>query len=145
MGRKSDRPVPPPSLFCDASFLIALFAKEDRSHTRALKKHRLLQGHAVKLITSWPVVSEAATLLLYHYGYSTAVILFETLPAFQVMTPLEGDYQEAAALFRQFNKDQKLSLTDLLTCFLIRERLKGIPVLTLDRDFSRMGLTVFGL
>lgn len=143
MGKKASRAIPPPSLFCDASFLIALFAKADQAHSRALKIHYHLKGHSVRLITSWPVVSEAVTLLLYHYGYSTALLLLETLPAFHLMTPLESDYQEAVVLFRQFNRDQKLSLTDLLTHDLINEKLKKIPIVTFDRDFSRMGLTVY--
>ncbi len=133
----------PSELFCDASFLIAYFAVQDREHRRALKIRDRLKGQSVRLYTSWPTLSEASTLLLYHYGYSHAMALLQSLSAFQLIVPTEADGYKAIALFGEFNRDQKLSFNDLLTYVVIRGRLREMPILTFDRDFARIGLTVF--
>jgi len=129
-------------LFCDAGFLIAYFARQDQYHQRAVKIRRRLGKHNVRLVTIWPVLSEASTLLLYHYGYSTASVFLESLAAFQIEIPLEEEYREAVVLFRRFNRDKNLSFTDILIYVFLTGRFKSIPLLTFDRDFSRMGLTV---
>lgn len=141
MGKKAEIP---PELFCDAGFLIALFAKSDSFHEKALKIYRRLKGNSVRLATPWTAVSEAGTLLLYHYGYSTALALFNALESFHLIVPTEDEYQRALDHFRRFNRDQKFSLNDLLAYTLLQGRLKSMPVLTFDKDFSKMGLTVFG-
>ena len=143
MVKKPDRAVLPDTLFCDASFLIAYFATNDRSHPKALRIRQRLASAPVKLVTSWPAVSEASTILLYHYGYSHAVALLQVLSTFSVVSPSESEYAEGVSLFQRFNKDQKFSFNDVLTCALIRGRLKNIPILTFDRDFAKMGLTIF--
>lgn len=143
MVRKAKNQEVPGSLFCDASYLIAYFSTQDQYHSRAVKIGARLQKKKVRLITLWPVVSEAITLLLYHYGYSHALALIHSLPAFEILGPSESDYQEAMTFFKEFNRDKKLSINDLLSYVIIKDRLFGVPVLTFDRDFSRMGLTVF--
>ncbi|MBI4412332.1 MAG: type II toxin-antitoxin system VapC family toxin [Deltaproteobacteria bacterium] len=133
----------PSRLFWDASYLIAYFAPQDRDHKRALKIREYLVHNKIKFCTSWPNISEAATLLLYHYGYSGTSALFHALKTFEIILPLEEEYDRATILFSELNKDQKLSFNDVLTYLLIRERLKNMPLLTFDRDFSKVGLTVF--
>lgn len=128
--------------FCDASFLIAYFAPQDRAHKKALKMGIKMESQSIRLYTIWPVISEASTLLLYHYGYSHAMALLQSLPAYRVLEPSESDYKQATALFGEFNRDQKISFNDVLSYISVRQ-LKNIPVLTFDRDFSKMGLTVF--
>ena len=97
----------------------------------------------MKLITSWPTLSEAVTLLLYHYGYSHALALLQSLPGMTFLSPLESECREAVALFPKFNKDQLLSFNDLVTYVMVKGRLKNIPILTFDADFSKVGLAVF--
>jgi len=143
MGKKRRSPDIPDRLFCDASFLVAYFAAQDECHSRALSIRQKLGSGKVVLVTSWPVVSEAGTLLLYHYGYSHAVALLRSLEAMTILTPSETEYHDAAAHFKDFNRDQKLSFNDLLSYVMIRGRLRDIPVLTFDKDFSKMDLTVF--
>ena len=141
MGRKN-RPIPS-ELFCDASFLIAYFATQDREHAKAMKIRERLQGRGVRLYSSWPIFSEASTLLLYHYGYSHSMALLQSLSAFHCVIPSEADYYKASALFGEFNRDQRLSFNDLLVYVLIRGNLRGMPVITFDRDFAKIGLTLF--
>ncbi len=141
MARR-DRPVPP-EWFCDASFLIAYFAGQDREHAKAMKIREKLRGRGVRLYSCWPVASEAATLLLYHYGYSHAMALLRSVSAFRWVTPSEADYYQALALFGEFNRDKKLSFNDLLIYVLIRGGLRGMPVISFDRDFAKIGLTLY--
>ncbi len=143
MGRKPKTAELPPVLFCDASYLIAYFATADESHFSALRIRRRFEERSVKLVTTWPAVGEATTLLFYHYGYAHAMALIRALSAFDLFSPLDNECHQATVLFQEFNKDQKLSFNDLLTYVLIRGRLKDIPIVTFDRDFSKTGLTVF--
>lgn len=143
MARKAEGTDIPGALFCDAGYLIAYFADQDQYHERARKVRERLRGRPLRLVTSWPTVSEASTLLLYHYGYSHAAALLKALAAFDVLNPIETEYTEAVSLFAQRNRDQKLSFNDLLVSVMVRGRLKNIPVLTFDRDFAKMGLTIF--
>ena len=142
MGKRAKRELPS-EIFCDASFLVAYFAVQDRDHHRAQKVREKFLKKSVRLYTSWPTLSEAATILLYHYGYSHATALLQSLPAFHAVTPTEGDHFQAAALFKEFNRDQKLSFNDLLTYVLIRGALRNMPIVTFDRDFAKVGLTLF--
>ena len=129
--------------FWDASAFVALLAKQDSRHNEALKIHRWLAQKDVQLYTSWPVISESATVLLYHDGYSSCLGLFKILSAFTLLRPNESDYFETIALFKEFNQDQKLSFNDILSYVLIRNHLPGASVVTFDKDFSKMGMTVF--
>jgi len=135
----------PHEVFCDASFLVAYFAPADSHHEKATRMSQRLQGFVDRLYTSWHMVSEALTLLLYHNGYSSAMALIDGLPMFRLVLPTEADYQKAVSLFARFNKDQKFSLNDVLTCTLLQTSLRKMPILTFDSDFKKMGLTVFRL
>ncbi|MBI2346432.1 MAG: type II toxin-antitoxin system VapC family toxin [Deltaproteobacteria bacterium] len=143
MVKRGSRRETPNALFCDASFLIAYLCPKDQDHARAIHIRRRLAGCPIRLYTSWPTVSEAVTLLFYHYGYFYASALLQTLAAFELATPSEGDYYQAAALFQEFNRDQKLSFNDCLTYVLIKGPLRNISIVTFDRDFAKMGLTIF--
>lgn len=133
----------PQALYCDASYLIAFFAKQDQSHKKAIAIRKSFTKRPPRLYTSWPIISEAMTLLLYHYGYSYATALKKSFPAFEIMTPLETEYARAIELFEHFNKDQQFSLNDLLSKAILEKRLKSIPILTFDCDFYKMGVQVF--
>ena len=143
MLRKNRENNIPESLFWDASYLIAYLAPGDQYHKKALKLRKHLTHKKIKLITSWPIISEASTILFYHYGYSHALALFSALKAFEIIMPFKEEYQEATLLFEELNQDQKLSFNDVLTYLIIRKRLKNISLLTFDKDFSKVGLTIF--
>ncbi len=143
MGKRTRRGTElPETVFCDASYLIAFFAPSDSAHEKARRIRKRFKDRPVRLFTLWPLLSEAATILLYHYGYAHASALLQAVRAFTVLTPDENDYVEASALFKEWNRDQKLSLNDLLTYVIVKGRLKDMPVLSFDRDIVRMRLRI---
>lgn len=136
-------PDKPDILYWDASYLIAWLAPGDSDHERALRLRDHLADNPAVLVTSWPTVSEAATILLYHYGFTNAQALFAALAGFTVILPTEDEYLSARRHFNRFSRDQKISFNDILSYVLIRERFPLARVLTFDADFSKMGMTVF--
>jgi predicted nucleic acid-binding protein len=143
MAKKRAKVESTKSYFCDASFLIAYFATEDQYHAKALNIRKKLGQKPVKLVTCWPILSEAGTVLLYHYGYSHAVALLQSLQAFEMILPHEAEYNEAISLFKKWNQDNKFSLNDLLVYVLLRDQCKNTQLLSFDHDFRKMGLPVF--
>ncbi|MCL5966469.1 MAG: hypothetical protein M1550_04545 [Deltaproteobacteria bacterium] len=129
-------------VFADAGFLIALFSKRDDLHERAEELFRDAVRERVEIHSSWPVVGEAVTLLLYHYGYSEAAAVLKALPGFRVHAPAEAEFRSAAALFPRHAAGRKVSFVDLLSYSIVTGRLKGIPVLSFDADFPALGMTV---
>gem|GEM_PF-3910303 len=123
--------------------MIAYFAPQDQYHKRALKLRDYLGEKEISFLTSWPVVAEASTILLYHYGYSHSLALFKALKVFQIFLPEESDYEKAQDLFVEFNQEYQLSFNDILSYQIIQEHLKNVPILTFDKGFSKIGLTVF--
>lgn len=141
MPKKTD--VLPKKLYCDASYLIAFFATEDQYHQKAIAIRKSLTKYSLKLFTSWSALSEAITLLLYHYGYSHALALKKSIHAFEILLPNDREYNRAFELFERFNKDQEFSLNDLLTYAMLEDRLKQVSILTFDRDFIKMGVETY--
>lgn len=130
------------SYFCDSSFLIAYFADKDQYHAQALRiKDQLIQK-PLKLISSWQVISETSTLLLYHYGYTTAFAFLKSLAAFELITPKEEHFQKATKLFEKYNQKLKVSFNDLLVLILSQEQ-GNIPILSFDADFKKLKANVF--
>lgn len=143
MPKRKKQNSPPRQLYWDAGYLIAYFAPQDSYHQKAVRVSPYFRDKKVNFFTSWPTLSEASTLLLYHYRYSNAVSLLKAAQAFNVLLPTEEEYKKAGALFEEFNQEHHFSFNDVLSYVLVQVRLKGIPVLSFDKDFTKMGLTQF--
>ena len=48
-------------------------------------------------------------------------------------------------VFRKFARDKKISFCDAISFVVVTSVLEGIPCLSFDRDFKRLGLTVIDL
>lgn len=129
------------SVYCDASFFIALFSKKDSKHKRAVELFKEIKNYRILIHTSWFVISETMTVLLYRYGYSEALVFNQSIDLYRILTPSEGRHHQAIALFNLFGKDRKISFVDALSYILIKEDLAGIPALSFDKDFRTLGLT----
>ena len=129
------------SVFCDASFFVALFSKKDAEHKHALELFREIKEGKVSIYTSWFAISEAITVLLYRYGYTEARIFGESIHLYQTVRPKESQYHQALALFNLYAKDKTISFVDALSHVLITSELKNIPALSFDGDFRSLGLT----
>ncbi len=129
------------AVYSDASFFVALFSKKDAKHTRALQLFKEIKEDRIKIFTSWFIISEAMTVLLYQYGYSEALTFNQSIDLYKIIRSTEGQHQQAIALFNLFGKDRKISFVDALSHVLVSGDLKNIPALSFDRDFRTMGLT----
>ena len=129
------------AVYCDASFFIALFSKKDSKHGRALELFHEIKENRIAVYTSWFIISEAMTILLYQYGYSEALTFNQSIDLYRIFHTTESQHHQAIALFNLFSKDRKLSFTDALSRVLISGELKNIPALSFDEDFKSLGLT----
>jgi len=129
-------------LYCDASFFVALFSKADRMHRRARSLFKEIVEEEIRLITAWPVVGEAMTVLRYHYGYRSALTFNNSLDFYHILSPTENHYHQAVAVFNIQNKAHAISFVDGLSYILITTELDEIPCLSFDSDFKKLGLTV---
>lgn len=97
------------SVFCDASFFIALFSKKDSQHRRALELFEEIKQNRITIHTSWFVISEAMTILLYQYGYSEALVFNQSIDLYKIYHSTESQHHQAIALFNLYNQDKKIS------------------------------------
>jgi len=128
--------------FCDTSFFFASLYPKDVNYEKAgqILKEALTQG--ITLYTTWDIVSETATLLLYRFSSRAALrFLDEIKPALSIVYYDESVRKESEQVFRLFIKDKKLSFCDAISYVVVKTILKGIVCLSFDEDFSRLGLT----
>lgn len=127
--------------FCDTSFFFASLYPKDVNYEKAgqILKEALNQG--ITLYTTWDIISETATLLLYRFSSRAALrFLDEIKPVLSIAYYDESVRKEAEQVFRLFIKDKKLSFCDAISYVVVKTILKGIVCLSFDEDFSRLGL-----
>lgn len=129
------------SIYCDASFFIALFSKKDTKHKRALELFKEIKQNRIIIHTSWFVISEAMTIILYQYGYSETLIFNQSIDLYKIYHSTESQHHQAIALFNLYNQDRKISFVDALSRIIITGELKNMPSISFDSDFKTMGLT----
>jgi predicted nucleic acid-binding protein len=129
------------SVFCDASFFVALFSKKDAEHERALELFKEIKEEKISICTSLFTISEAITVLLYRYGYTEARVFGESIHLYQVVHSKENQHHQALALFNLYGKRRSISFVDVLSHVLITGVLKNIPAISFDEDFRSLGLT----
>ena len=129
------------AVFCDTGFFIALFSKKDSKHKRALELFKEIKENKIAIHTSWFIISEAMTVLLYQYGYSEALTFNRSLFHYRILQSTESQHHQAIAVFNLFGKDRKISFVDALSHVLISGELKNMPALSFDEDFKTLELT----
>ena len=129
------------SIYCDASFFIALFSKKDTRHKRAIELFKEIKQNRITIHTSWFVISEAMTVLLYQYGYSEAQVFNQSIDLYEIYHSTESQHHQAIALFNLYNQNKKISFMDALSRIIITGELKNIPAISFDSDFRTLGLT----
>jgi predicted nucleic acid-binding protein len=129
--------------FCDTSFFFASIYPRDINYERAgqILKEALTQE--ITLWTTWDIISEIATLLLYRFNSKAAIrFLDEIKPVLNIVYYDDSVRQEAERIFRRLGKDKKLSFCDAISYVVVKTILEGIVCLSFDEDFSRLGLNV---
>lgn len=129
--------------FCDTSFFFASLCPRDVNYERAgeILNEALTQG--VSLFTTWDIISETVTLLLYRFHTRAAIrFLDEIKPALQIVHYDDSLREEAERIFRLFIRDKKISFCDALSYVVVKTILQDIVCLSFDEDFARLGLIV---
>ena len=129
--------------FCDTSFFFAALYPADVNYDRAGEILRDALQQQIVLFTTWDIISETLTLLLYRFNPKAAVrFLDEIKPDLTIIAYDESVRQEAEKVFRILIQDKKISFCDAISFVVARIILKDIACLSFDDDFSRLGLTV---
>ena len=129
------------AVFCDAGFFIALYSKKDTKHKRALELFKEIKAHKIVIHTSWFVISEAMTILLYQYSFSEAQAFNQTIDLYKIHHSTNSQCHQAIEIFSKLSQDRKISFVDALSKVIITGDLKNIPALSFDDDFRALGLT----
>ncbi len=129
--------------FCDTSFFFASLYPRDINYDRAgeILSEALIQR--ILLWTTWDIISETATLLLYRFNSRAAIrFLDEIKPSLNLIYYDDSVRQETERVFRLFTKDKRLSFCDAISYVVVSTILKDIVCISFDEDFSRLGLNV---
>ena len=129
--------------FCDTSFFFAALYPRDVNYDRAGEiLHDALQQE-IDLFTTWDIISETATLLLYRFNAKAAVrFLDELKPDLTIVAYDDSVREEAEEVFRILIRDKKVSFCDAISSVVVRTILNDVACLSFDDDFPRLGLTV---
>jgi len=128
--------------FCDTSFFFASLYPKDVNYEKAGQILKEALNQKITLYTTWDIISETATLLLYRFSSRAALrFLDEIKPALSIVYYDESVRKESEQVFRLFIKDKKLSFCDAISYVVVKTILKDIVCLSFDEDFSRLGLT----
>jgi len=129
--------------FCDTSFFFASLYPRDINYERAgqILSEALIQK--ILLWTTWDIISETTTLLLYRFNSRAAIrFLDEIKPSLNIIYYDDSVRQETERIFRLFTKDKRLSFCDAISYVVVTTVLKDIVCISFDEDFSRLGLNV---
>jgi predicted nucleic acid-binding protein len=130
------------SVFLDASFLVALFGKQDGLHGRACELFEDVADANADPCTIWDCFSEALTVLRRHHGYGAALALAGSLSDLTIVATDTSHRLAALDVFKRHARKRAISFVDALSAVVVRRELAGAPALSFDRDFRALGLTV---
>lgn len=132
--------------FVDTSYFYALLDKRDGHHTEAQTLSKQLLTEQAALITSWEIIFETVTLLRSRHSYRAAMVFIQKiLPILEIYPTSLKTQKRALKYFEKFSRDHCISLCDVLSYILVKEELKNIKILSFDRDFLHLGLSLFDL
>ena len=129
--------------FCDTSFFFASLYPKDVNYERAGQILKEALDQKISLLTTWDILSETVTLLLYRFNSKAAIrFLDEIKPVLNIIYYDDSVRDEAEQIFRILSDDKRLSFCDAISYVVVKTILKDIICLSFDEDFSRLGLTV---
>jgi predicted nucleic acid-binding protein len=129
--------------FCDTSFFFAALYPRDVNNDRAGEILRDGLQQEIDLFTTWDIISETVTLLLYRFNWKAAIrFLDEIRPVLNIVIYDDSVREEAEKVFRILIRDKKVSFCDAISFVVIKTILKDIACVSFDDDFSRLGVTV---
>ncbi len=135
--------MPMREVFLDASYAIALAARSDQYHARAVALAKQMEAARTQIVTTHAVLLEIGNALSKHRYRHAATILLDALlrdPRVETVA-LDGDlFAHAFALF-QDRPDKEWGLTDCVS-FVVMQRRGLSAALTADDHFRQAGFRV---
>lgn len=131
-------------VFFDTSAFIALFVSQDKYHKQVADKYSSYRRQRALFYTSYYILDELFTRLIYDFGKSEAEKIIKILTKSAVKEEimiLDVDktiFDKSVATLLKF-AEHKISLTDATTYNLCRD-LGLDEVFTLDRGFKKIGI-----
>ncbi len=133
----------PKAIFCDTSFFYAALINTDADHIRAQKIAKSIARNKIICYTTWDVVSETLTLLMYRAGYLAACkFIEEILPEITIIEINQEIRNQALQTFIKYNRDHRLSFCDCISYVVVTNMLDNIPCAAFDQDFESLGLHI---
>jgi len=115
----------------DTGPLVAILDRRDRDHARCVEA---LQDIKRPLLTTWPVITEAAYLLAYSQRAQDALMEMIQRASIGIATLSAGDVPRMRALMGRY-RDVPMDFADAsVVCVAERENIGNI--VTLDKDFT---------
>lgn len=134
----------PALVFCDTSFFYAGLDPKDANHERARRLTAESASSGTAWCTTWDIISETVTLLRYrHTAQAALAFLSEVKPELHIVPYGDRVREEAERIFRAYAGEHRLSFCDAISFAAVTSLLDHVPCLTFDKDFRRLGLTVF--
>jgi predicted nucleic acid-binding protein len=127
-------------LFLDTSYALALIAKTDRHHSRAMDLFRQVQRRGIRLVTTRAVMLEIGNSLSKSRRRAEAIGLLKSLeadPSVEILPLSEDLFLRGFDLFRQ-RCDKDWGLVDCVSFVVMRDR-RLRDCLTTDRHFKQAG------
>ena len=129
-------------VFIDTGAFIAIFVSSERFHPKASKKYKDYRKQRAQLFTSYYVLDELFTRLIYDFGKSATQKAIDLLnksiekEELKVLDIDETIFKKAQEAMIKFS-EHKISLTDAASYILYRD-FSLDEVFTLDEDFKKI-------
>lgn len=131
-------------VFIDTGAFIALFVSSERYHSKVSKKYKDYRKQYAKLFTSYYILDELFTRLIYDFGKSLtqkAIDLLNKSIEKEEIVVLDIDeviFKKAQEAMIKFS-EHKISLTDA-TSYILYKDFSLDEIFTLDDDFRKIRL-----
>ena len=129
-------------VFIDTGIFIALFVSSERYHLKVSKKYKDYRKQRAQLFTSYYILDELFTRLIYDFGKSLtqkAIDLLNKSIEKEELVILDIDeaiFKKAQEALIKFS-EHKISLTDA-TSYILFKDLSLDEIFTLDDDFKKI-------
>ena len=129
-------------VFIDTGIFIALFVSSERYHSKVSKKYKDYRKQRAQLFTSYYILDELFTRLIYDFGKSftqKAIDLLNKSIEKEELVVLDIDeaiFKKAQEVMIKFS-EHKISLTDA-TSYILYKDLSLDEIFTLDDDFKKI-------
>lgn len=129
-------------VFIDTGAFIALFVSSERYHSKVSKKYKDYRKQRAQLFTSYYILDELFTRLIYDFGKSItqkAIDLLNKSIGKEELAVLDIDetiFKKAQGAMLKFS-EHKISLTDA-TSYILYKDFSLDEVFTLDDDFKKI-------